>query len=286
LKADAMRVRKPAVAGYFYESDREELLQQLDWAVKHELGAKALQLPKLGADVLGGVAPHAGYMYSGPVATWIYSALAGFGKPDVFVVVGPNHYGIGAPVAIMKSGVWETPLGRVEIDGELAERIMSRYKELEDDPHAFSKEHSVEVQIPFIQYYFGDVKIVPIVMWRQTLSTSRELGRAIAAAIKEYGKKAYVVASSDFNHYEPHDVTVRKDDIAISKILKLDEAGLFEAASKFDISICGIGPIASLITAAKELGYNNVALLKHATSGDTSGYRDETVGYASIIFYR
>jgi AmmeMemoRadiSam system protein B len=281
-----MRVRKPAVAGYFYESDGERLLQQLEWAVKHELGPKALQLPKLGAEALGGVAPHAGYMYSGPVAAWIYSALAGFGRPDVFIVVGPNHYGIGAPVAVMKSGVWETPLGRVEIDSDLAERIMSHYKEVEDDPHAFSKEHSVEVQIPFIQYYFKDVKIVPIVMWRQTSSTARELGRAIAKAVKGYGKKVYVIASSDFNHYEPHDVTMKKDDIAISKILQLDEAGLFEVASKFDISICGIGPIAALIAAAKELGYSNVTLLKHATSGDTSGYRDETVGYASVIFYR
>jgi AmmeMemoRadiSam system protein B len=281
-----MRVRKPAVAGYFYESDGERLLQQLEWAVKHELGPKALQLPKLGAEALGGVAPHAGYMYSGPVAAWIYSALAGFGKPDVFIVVGPNHYGIGAPVAVMKSGVWETPLGRIEIDGDLAERIMSHYKEVEDDPYAFSKEHSVEVQIPFIQYYFKDVKIVPIVMWRQTPSTARELGRAIAKAIKDYGKKVYVIASSDFNHYEPHDVTMKKDDIAISKILQLDEAGFFEVASKFDISICGIGPIAALIAAAKELSYGNVTLLKHATSGDTSGYRDETVGYASVIFYR
>jgi AmmeMemoRadiSam system protein B len=281
-----MRVRKPAVAGYFYESDGERLLQQLEWAVKHELGPKALQLPKLGAEALGGVAPHAGYMYSGPVAAWIYSALAGFGRPDVFIVVGPNHYGIGAPVAVMKSGVWETPLGRVEIDSDLAERIMSHYKEVEDDPHAFSKEHSVEVQIPFIQYYFEDVKIVPIVMWRQTSSTARELGRAIAKAVKGYGKKVYVIASSDFNHYEPHDVTMKKDDIAISKILQLDEAGLFEVASKFDISICGIGPIAALIIAAKELGYSNVTLLKHATSGDTSGYKDETVGYASVIFYR
>jgi AmmeMemoRadiSam system protein B len=281
-----MRVRKPAVAGYFYESEREKLLQQLEWAVKHGLGPKALQLPKLGTDTLGGVAPHAGYMYSGPVAAWIYSALAGFGKPDVFIVVGPNHYGIGAPVAVMKSGVWETPLGRIEIDSDLAERITSYYKEVEDDPYAFSKEHSVEVQIPFIQYYFNNVKFVPIVMWRQTLSTARELGRAIAKAIKDYGKKAYVIASSDFNHYEPHDVTMKKDDIAISKILQLDEAGLFEVASKFDISICGIGPIATLIVAAKELGYNNVTLLKHATSGDTSGYKDETVGYASVIFYR
>jgi len=281
-----MRVRKPAVAGYFYESDREKLLQQLEWAVKHELGPKALQLPKLGTDTLGGVAPHAGYMYSGPVAAWIYSALAGFGKPDVFIVVGPNHYGIGAPVAVMKSGVWETPLGRIEIDSDLAERITSYYKEVEDDPYAFSKEHSVEVQIPFIQYYFNNVKFVPIVLWRQTLSTARELGRAIAKAVKDYGKKVYVIASSDFNHYEPHDVTMKKDDIAISKILQLDEAGLFEVASKFDISICGIGPIATLIVAAKELGYSNVTLLKHATSGDTSGYKDETVGYASVIFYR
>ncbi|RFA97465.1 AmmeMemoRadiSam system protein B [Pyrobaculum aerophilum] len=281
-----MRVRKPAVAGYFYESGREELLQQIDWAVKHELGPKALQMPKLGGEALGGVAPHAGYMYSGPVAAWLYSALAGYGKPDVFVIVGPNHYGIGAPVAIMKSGVWETPLGRVEVDRELAEVITSHFKEVEDDFYAFSKEHSVEVQVPFIQYYFGDVKIVPIVMWRQTLSTSRELGRAIAKALKEYGRKAYVIASSDFNHYEPHDITTRKDEMAISKILKLDEAGLFEISSKFDISICGIGPIGVLIAAAKELGYTNVTLLKHATSGDTSGYKDETVGYASILFYR
>lgn len=281
-----MRVRKPAVAGYFYESGREDLLQQIDWAVKHQLGPKAPQLPPLGSEALGGVVPHAGYMYSGPVAAWIYAALKGYGKPDAVVIIGPNHYGIGAPVAIMKSGVWETPLGRVEIDSELSDAIMRRYKEVEDDFHAFSKEHSIEVQVPFIQYFFGDVKIVPIAVWRQTPSTSRELGKAVASAIREYGKRVHLLASSDFNHYEPHDVTVRKDEMAISKILRLDETGLFDVASKFDISICGIGPIGALITAAKELGFNNVALLKHATSGDSSGYKDETVGYASILFYR
>ncbi|ACB39017.1 AmmeMemoRadiSam system protein B [Pyrobaculum neutrophilum] len=281
----ARGVRKPAVAGYFYEADRERLIQQIEWSIKHELGPKAPQLPKLGAEALGGVAPHAGYMYSGPVAAWIYAALSGFGKPDAFVIVGPNHYGIGAPVAIMKSGAWETPLGRVEIDAELAEEI-ARSGAAEEDPHAFSREHSIEVQIPFIQYFFGDVKIVPIALWRQTPSASRELGKAIAAALKKRGGRIYVIASSDFNHYEPHDVTVKKDEMAIGKILKLDEAGLFEVASKFDISICGLGPIGVLITAAKELGYNNATLLKHATSGDTSGYRDETVGYASILIHR
>ncbi|MEZ0320239.1 MAG: AmmeMemoRadiSam system protein B [Pyrobaculum sp.] len=281
-----MRIRRPAVAGYFYEESKEKLIERIEWAIKHELGPKAPQLPKLGAEVLGGVVPHAGYMYSGPVAAWIYSALAGFGKPDVFVVVGPNHYGVGAPVAIMKSGAWETPLGRVEIDEKMASLIMSHYRDVEEDFSAFAREHSIEVQLPFIQYFFGDVKFVPIVMWRQTLSASRELGKALATAVKEYGGRVYILASSDFNHYEPHDVTVRKDDMAISRILKLDEAGLFEVASKFDISICGIGPIGTVIVVAKELGFTNVTLLKHATSGDTSGYKEETVGYASILFYR
>jgi len=281
-----MCVRRPAVAGYFYESNREDLIEQIEWSIKHEIGPKAPQIPPLGSNALGGVVPHAGYVYSGPVAAWIYSALAGYGRPNVVVIVGPNHYGVGAPVAIMRTCVWETPMGKVEVDKELAERIMSLYREVEHDPGAFSKEHSIEVQIPFIQYYFGDVKIVPIVMWRQTLTASRALGKAIAEAVRDYGKRVYVLASSDFNHYEPHDVTVRKDEIAISKILRLDEAGLFEAISKFDISICGVGPIGSVVVAAKEAGYTNVALLKHATSGDTSGYRDETVGYASIIFYR
>lgn len=276
-----MRVRKPAVAGYFYPSDREELLQQIEWAIRHELGPKVPQLPKLGADALGGVAPHAGYIYSGPVAAWLYSALAGYGKPDVVVVVGPNHYGVGAPVAVAKSGVWETPLGRVEVDQRLASRLG-----VEEDPHAFSREHSIEVQLPFIQYYFGDVTFVPIAMWRQTPSAARELGKALARVVREDGRKIYIVASSDFNHYEPHDVTMKKDDMAIGRILELDEGGLFEVASKFNISMCGVGPVATLITAARELGYGEVSLLRHATSGDTSGYMDETVGYASLLFYR
>ncbi|MFN7105036.1 MAG: AmmeMemoRadiSam system protein B [Pyrobaculum sp.] len=280
-----MRVRKPAVAGYFYEDDRDKLVEQIEWAISHELGPKTPQLPKLGSDVLGGVVPHAGYMYSGPVAAWLYSMLSSYGRPEVVAIMGPNHYGVGAPVAIMKSGLWETPLGRLEVDQELASRIVKYYK-IEEDPHAFSKEHSIEVQLPLVQHYFGNVKIVPIAIWRQTLSTSQELGRAVARAVKEDGRKIYVLASSDFNHYEPHDVTLKKDEMAIAKILKLDEVGLFDVASRFGISICGIAPIAALIVAARELGYTHVALLKHATSGDTSGFKEETVGYASILLYR
>lgn len=284
---EPMRIRKPAVAGYFYEATRDELIRRIEWTVSHELGPKSLRLQRLGSEVIGAVAPHAGYVYSGPIAAWTYSALAGYGVPDALIIIGPNHYGVGAPIATMRSGVWETPLGRVEIDGELAGILMSKYKELEDDVYAHSREHSIEVQLPFVQHLFGEgPKIVPVTMWRQTLSASRELGRAIAAAIRDYGRRVYVIASSDFNHYEPHDVTVKKDEIAIERILKLDESGLFEVAERYNISICGLGPVGALIVAARELGYNNAVLLKHATSGDTSGYRDETVGYASILFYR
>lgn len=278
------RVRKPAVAGLFYASSREELLRQIEWSIGHELGPKAESLSPEGSRTLGAVAPHAGYVYSGPVAAWAYAALKGYGKPDTVVIVGPNHYGIGAPVATVKSGVWETPLGSLEIDEELSEFLLSQYKSLEDDFYAFHKEHSIEVHLPFIQYFFGDVKIVPIALWRQTPSTAKELGAALAKAVSSFEKRIVIIASSDLNHYEHHEVTTKKDEIAISEIIKGDVDKFFEVVSKYDISACGIGPIGALMKAASDLGFR-AKLLKHATSGDTSGYREETVGYASILFY-
>lgn len=278
------RVRKPAVAGYFYEADRQALLERIRWSINHELGPKAESLSPDGSRALGVVAPHAGYMYSGPVAAWAYAALKGYGKPDTVVVIGPNHYGVGAPVAIMRSGVWETPLGSLEVDEELSEFLISQYKSLEDDFYAFSKEHSIEVHLPFIQYFFGEVKIVPIALWRQTPSTAKELGAALARAISSFKKKIVIIASSDLNHYEHHEITAKKDEMAISEILKGDVDKFFEVISKYDISACGIGPIGALMKAASELGFR-AKLLKHATSGDTSGYKEETVGYASVLFY-
>ena len=278
------RVRKPAVAGYFYEADRQALLERIRWSINHELGPKAESLSPDGSRALGVVAPHAGYMYSGPVAAWAYAALKGYGKPDTVVVIGPNHYGVGAPVAIMRLGVWETPLGSLEVDEELSEFLISQYKSLEDDFYAFSKEHSIEVHLPFIQYFFGEVKIVPIALWRQTPSTAKELGAALARAISSFKKKIVIIASSDLNHYEHHEITAKKDEMAISEILKGDVDKFFEVISKYDISACGIGPIGALMKAASELGFR-AKLLKHATSGDTSGYKEETVGYASVLFY-
>lgn len=280
-----VKVRKPAVAGYFYEADKDALSNRLKWAIGHELGPKSETLKPEGSLALGALVPHAGYIYSGPVAAWAYAALKGYGKPDAAIIIGPNHYGIGAPVAITKSGAWETPLGALEVDSEIAKALASEYKELEEDFYAFSREHSLEVQLPFLQFFFGDVKIVPIAVWRQTPSVARELGVALAKIIKIFkNKKIYILASSDLNHYEHHEITKKKDEIALEKILKLDVDGFFDVVSKFDISACGVAPAAALMKAAGELGAK-AKLLQHATSGDTSGNYDETVGYASALFY-
>ncbi|MFB6489844.1 MAG: AmmeMemoRadiSam system protein B [Thermoproteus sp. AZ2] len=278
------RIRRPAVAGYFYEAGKEDLINRIRWAIGHEIGPRSEALAPEGSRALGAVVPHAGYIYSGPVAAWAYAALKGYGRPDAVIIMGPNHYGIGAPVAVMKSGVWETPLGSVEVDSDLAEALASEYKELEDDFYAFSKEHSLEVQVPFLQYFFGDVKIVPIALWRQTPSVARSLGATIARVLRNTPKRVYVLASSDLNHYEPHEVTKKKDELALERIIRLDFDGFYDAISRFDVSACGVAPIAALIKAAAELGFR-AKLLSHATSGDTSGNYDETVGYASVLFY-
>jgi len=278
--------RKPAVAGYFYESNADELVERIKWSINHALGPRREVGERKHAELLSLVVPHAGYVYSGPIAAHAYVELKTYGRPDALVIVGPNHYGFGAPVAIYDRGEWETPLGVSPVDSELAQAIVKHCrKEVEPDLHAFDREHSIEVQLPFIQYLLGDVPIVPITMWRQTLSSSRALGNAIAKAAEELGRRVVVVSSSDFNHYEPHDVTVEKDMRVIERILALDEEGFMREIERFNVSVCGYGPIVVAISFSKARGCNAVELLKHATSGDTSGYRVETVGYAAIGFY-
>ncbi|WP_069806429.1 AmmeMemoRadiSam system protein B [Vulcanisaeta thermophila] len=284
------QVRKPAVAGYFYEADRDKLRERIEWSIRHQLGpGQLVKQPREGYSSLPiVVVPHAGYIYSGPIAAMSFAEIYRFHNPRTFIIVGPNHYGVGSPVAIYPEGAWETPLGTVEIDTEIARELMRRVKYLEPDPYAFAQEHSVEVQVPFIQYIFGNnVKIVPIILWRQSKEVALDLGNAIGEVISNYEPGAVVyVASSDWNHYEPHEVTVEKDMRAIDPVLRLDLDSFFDALERYDVSACGYGAVATAIVAAKRLGVKNVILLRHATSGDTSGYTLETVGYASIAFYR
>ena len=272
-------MRKPAVAGSFYPGSFTGLQRQIEDCFKHPLGPGALPGEGKSAErhILGLVSPHAGYIYSGPVAANGFSRMAAEKKPGTVVIVGPNHRGLGAMVAVGREGPWQTPLGSVEVDVAVGEAIVSAGHWAKWDDLAHSMEHSLEVQVPFLQYIYGpEFKIVPIAMLRQELEIGEDLGRAIAAALK--GKDGLIIASSDFSHYESQSSAGRKDRMALDAILSLDPARLEETVNSHNISMCGPGPVMAMITACKELGAKKASLLRYATSGDITGDYSQVVG--------
>ncbi|KXB00563.1 hypothetical protein AKJ48_01695 [candidate division MSBL1 archaeon SCGC-AAA261O19] len=275
-------VRSPAVAGQFYAGTESSLQRQIEECYTHEHGPG--RIPEVGAgprNILGLVSPHAGYPYSGPVAAHGFARLAEDGKPDSFILLGPNHQGIGSGVSIMTTGKWSTPLGELETDNPLAEAIRDSASIIDEDEVAHSREHSVEVQLPFLQHLFGnEFKIVPICMMMQDKETNEEIGQAIAESASE--EDVVIIASTDLTHYEPQEAAVSKDGKAIDEILKLDPQGLIRTISDENISMCGYGPVSAMLYAAKELDAQKANLLKYATSGDTSGPMPQVVGYGSI----
>ncbi len=282
-----MLVRPPAVAGSFYPADREELIKLIEWSFTHPLGPG--KLPEVSETrkkaSVGYMVPHAGYIYSGPVAAWSYYYLAQEGAPETVVLIGPNHTGLGPAISVMPPSIWETPLGGVKTDDEAIDMLLRVSDVVEEDYSAHAYEHSLEVQLPFLQYLFGDsFKIVPIVMKVQTPSSSRLLMEGIVEAMERLGRDYVILSSSDLNHYDPHEVTVEKDMIALEKIVELDPEGLHEVLIKYDISMCGPGPVMVNMYADKEAGAERAILLKHATSADTAGDPQTTVGYAAVRF--
>jgi len=282
-----LKIRRPTQAGAFYAGSQQSLRTQIEQCFTHELGPGAL--PKVEdkklQKIVGLVSPHAGYMYSGPVAAHSYHRLAADGKPDVVVLFGPNHTGSGSALAVMKEGVWRTPLGDVEIDTATADSILhfSGIIDVDDSAHAF--EHSIEVQLPFLQFLYGSTfKFVPICFLMQDLQSSQEVGSAVAKALQ--GKNAVVIASTDMTHYEPQKAAEKKDKAAIDAVLKLDEEQLYSTVEAYNISMCGCGPTITAITAAKALGAKKAELLCYKTSGDIVGDYSAVVGYASMAFTR
>lgn len=282
-----MKIRKPAVADAFYAGKRAELTKQITSCFMHRFGpGEVPEVVESGPrKILGIVSPHAGYEYSGPVAANGYSKLARDGLPEVFVILGPNHTGYGSGVSIVTEGSWETPLGLVPIESTLARQIQKGSGIIDSDEEAHAFEHSIEVQLPFIQYMFKDsAKFVPICMMMQDLRTSREIAKSIVEQLK--GRDFLIIASSDFTHYEPQDAAVRKDEAAIEAITRLDDARLNELGESGKVTMCGYGPITTLIAAAKLLGGVKAELLSHKTSGDVTGDKSAVVGYSSIVFSR
>lgn len=263
-------MRQTTVAGQFYPLNSKGLKKELVRCFK--------DVPISEKPVLGAVAPHAGYIYSGEVAAHAYASLP---KADTYVLFGPNHTGYGSPVALSQDS-WNTPLGVVETNRDIGKMLAGTIIDFDELAHHF--EHSIEVQIPFLQYRFdNDFRILPICIGLQDEETAIEIGTEVAKAAKASGKKVIFIASSDFTHYQPAGVARENDHYLIESVIQMDIPEFYRRREERSISACGFGPIAAMLTACREFGASKGSLLKYATSGDVTGDMSGVVGYAAIV---
>jgi AmmeMemoRadiSam system protein B len=280
-----MKIRRPTQAGAFYEGDAEALKIQIENCFLQEPGPKKHpQVNKNGPrQLVGLICPHAGYMYSGAVAANAYYELACDGKPDIVVILGPNHTGYGSALSLMNEGVWRTPFGDVEVDVETANQIVKETRIVDVDDAAHRFEHSIEVQLPFLQYLYGsNFRFVPICFQMQDLYSALEIGQALAKVL--INKNAVIIASSDMTHYEPQITAAAKDKAALKAVEVMDVERFHSIIEKQNITACGYGPIATVIAAAKRMGAKEAKLLCYKSSGDVTGDYSSVVGYAAVSF--
>lgn len=268
-------LRHPAVAGRFYPADPDELRTEALDFLSQPLSTNQAPLRALGC-----IAPHAGYMYSGPVAGAVFACID---VPKRCIVLCPNHTGMGRPLAMMSEGAWQTPLGDVPLNAELAHALKSQFPALQEDSAAHRAEHAAEVELPFLLLRQPELSFVPIALGTGQFEILEHLGNALADVIAAQSDRVLIVASSDMNHYESDTVTRAKDHWAIERILSLDPRGLFDVVTQQNISMCGFGPAVAMLTAARQLGAKSAELVKYATSGDISGDRNMVVGYAGVV---
>lgn len=270
--------RSPVVAGQFYAAGAHLLKEEIeDLFPKTPISRRE--------EISGAILPHAGYIYSGATATKTVLHLP---KRPLFILLGPNHTGYGKEAAIMTKGIWETPLGDVEIEEELANLLLERIPLLKEDILAHQYEHSLEVELPILQVTQETFKIIPIAFKDIPLEWVQTIGKGLGEVLKEkypFGKKYIIIASSDFTHYEPYEIAKNKDKIALEAILNLDEVTLLEKVKRVPISMCGYIPIAVLLVAIKEITPSKTGeLIEYTTSGEKSGDYSRVVGYAGVIF--
>jgi hypothetical protein len=273
------------VAGQFYESDAEALRAQIKNCFFSKIGPKKLpevNLHSYPRNIVGMICPHAGYMYSGPVAASAFYELAQDGKPDTVVLMGPNHTGYGSALSIMRQGAWQTPLGNIEIDSQLADQITHETNLIDVDELAHRYEHSIEVQLPFLQFLYGNsFKIVPICFLMQDYDSAVEVGKALEEALD--ATNTVVIASSDMTHYERAETAAAKDNAALKAVTELDAKRFYETVETQNITACGYAPITGLITYASGV-CAKAQLLNYRNSGDVTGDYSSVVGYAAVDF--
>jgi hypothetical protein len=267
-------LRLPAVAGQFYPADSRELTRLI-----RKFSAEDPSIKKTHARAC--LVPHAGYIYSGGVAGAVFARTI---LPKQILVLGVRHSPMGEDLAILSEGAWRTPLGDAPVDSVLAQRVKTGCPGLREDGVAHSREHSLEVEIPFLQILNPGFSFVPVAVGTLRFEELHEFGMGLARVLKESREEILVVTSSDMNHYESEDATRIKDAKAIDRMKAVDARGLFEVCRKEKISMCGLGPAVVMLTAMKELGVQSGQVVRYATSGDVNGDRDAVVGYAGMIF--
>lgn len=266
-------MRQPAVAHQFYPGDRDSLIHSLQGLVPH------LQ-PDQQKKGIAVISPHAGYIYSGAIAG---ETLAATQIPETVIIMGPNHHGRGSSVALMAEGQWQMPMGIVSIDDATSNAILTHCPLVKADSQAHRFEHSLEVQVPFLQYLQPDIKIVPLTLSYISLEECLQLGTCLTKVIKESDRDILLLASSDMTHYESRQAATQKDRMAIDRIIALDPVGLYETVISNKISMCGIIPATISLAAAVDLGAEQATLIRYTDSGDASGDTTQVVGYAGII---
>lgn len=263
-------IRQPAVAGQFYPGTESSLRQALR------------QLVPSGSDkqcAIGVISPHAGYIYSGAVAGQL---LAGVKIPKTVIILGPNHRGSGYMAALSPDDGWMTPLGVVPIEKRLSSLIQQYQPAIQEDAAAHRLEHSLEVQVPFLEYLRPDVAIVPLCLAFGDYNGCELVGKALAAAIREFGEEVLILASSDMTHYESAEAAKSKDALALERVLAFDPQGLVEVCRSQQITMCGVIPSAVMLIAARELGATTAELVAYTNSGQVSGDYHQVVAYASV----
>ena len=280
-------IRKPAVAGSFYPDNPNALKKIIEDCFLDNAGVG--ELPELaefnGVDYpINIMVPHAGYQYSGAIASHGYCNLVQKGFPEVFIIISPNHPGYGCEISVFNEGEWITPLGNVVVDCDFANSIISNSDIASADFSAHIHEHSIEVQLPFLQYFSNDFKIVPITMGSQTFTASTDLAKAIFEAAKELNKSYAVIASTDLSHFNNQEKANKVDGFVLEDIEEMNEFKLFEEVIQYNITMCGYGPVMTAILVSKMSDKNSCEILAYRTSGDVTGDFTSVVGYASGIF--